>query len=170
MIDKKRELLENWHRGLRILHKGNFAAATLYHRSHRLMGILVIIFTSIAGSSIFSTAGKVDQEVLQITAGVFALCATVLASLQTFLGYSEFSEKHKEAAIKYGDLRMEVQTLLAKDLNAMADIDDTIENIRKRWSETDKISPTLPQFIYNRESRLFKSGKSGAGKVSPDSA
>ena len=82
--ERKRSLLGQWLIGLRILHLGNFYASKHCTRLNQLFGIPVVITTGIVGSAIFASIGKTQNHTLQIC----AISATVLASLQTFLGYA----------------------------------------------------------------------------------
>lgn len=145
---KKEILLNGWHKGLRILQIGNFNASTYYGKIGKRFGIPVVIITSVVSSAIFATLGESQHREIQIVAGFVSILATVLSSLQTFLGYSELSSSHKEAAVGYGELRTEIQILLASDLPNVSNLDERIDSIRTRWSGLDKGSPTLPKKIY----------------------
>lgn len=148
MSEKKEELLKGWHKGLRILQIGSFTASTYYGKLGKRFGVPVVITTSIVSSAIFATIGESQHSEILLAAGFVSILATVLSSLQTFLGYSERSSSHKEAAVGYGELRTEVQVLLASDLPNVTDLEARIESIRTRWSALDKVSPTLPNWIY----------------------
>lgn len=158
-IIRKVELLEGWHKGLRVLQRGNFAASTHYGKIGKRFGVPVVISTSVVSSSIFATIGDSAHAEIQLLAGAISLLATVLSSLQTFLGYSERSSWHKEAAAGYGELRTEVQVLLASDLAAISDLDSRIESIRARWNALDKISPTIPRGIYEETAKAIEQSK-----------
>jgi hypothetical protein len=153
MHKSKQELLESWHMGLRVLHRGNFMAAKHYSRLNILLGVPVVMVTSIAGSTMFATSGESDALALQYAAGALAILATVLSSLQTFLSYGEQAAKHKEAAVKYGTLRTELQVMLTSDIAALPDLDARIESLRVRWAGIDAESPTLPKKIYDNTRR-----------------
>lgn len=145
---KKEVMLKEWHKGLRILQAGNFAASTYFGKLGKRFGIPVVITTTVVSSAIFGTLGESEHERIQIAAGFVSILATVLSSLQTFLGYSERSSGHKEAAVGYGELRTEVEVLLSSDLPGVSNLDERIESIRSRWSALDRNSPTLPKRIY----------------------
>ena len=157
-IQKKEALLKEWSKALRILHKGNFTASTYYGQVGRRFGVVVVITTSIVSSAIFGTMGESQARGIQLAAGFVSVLATVLSSLQTFLGHSERSGSHKEAAVGYGELRTEVQVLLARDLATVADLDERIESIRSRWSAMDKGAPTLPERIYAETRKAVEGG------------
>ncbi|MBN1928562.1 MAG: SLATT domain-containing protein [Chlorobiaceae bacterium] len=158
VIAKKQQLLEKWLTGLRILQKGNFLASTHYGKCGKMFGIPVVIMTSIVSSTIFATLGNNPNQNIQIAAGLVSIGATVLSSLQTFLGYADRASSHKEAAVGYGELRTEVQVLLASSLPEIDDLDARIDSIRTRWSALDKASPTLPAWIIKN---VTKSGDPG---------
>ncbi len=146
-VQKKEELLKGWHKGLRLLQIGNFTASSYYGKAGKRFGIPVVIATTVVSSVIFASLGTSDHQVLQIVAGIISIFSTILSSLQTFLGYSERSSSHKEAAAGYGELRTEVQVLLSRDLPTVADLDARIEAIRTRWNALDKGSPPLPDWV-----------------------
>lgn len=147
-IQKTEGLLMRWHHGLHILQLGNFKAATYYGRCAKLLGVPVTIATTVVASAIFATLGKSSTWWIQFSAGVLTILAAVLSALQTFLGYGERSRSHQTVAVGYGELRMELQVLLVKDLAQVADLDKCLDSIRSRWSALDKGAPTLPQWIY----------------------
>jgi hypothetical protein len=78
--ERKRALLGQWLVGLRILHVGNFIAAKHCIKLNQRFGIPVVIATSVVGSAIFASIGKLQNHRLQILAGLLSLTATVLAS------------------------------------------------------------------------------------------
>jgi hypothetical protein len=71
------------------------------------------------------------------------VAAAILASLQTFLGYSERAEKHRVAGAKYGAVGRELETLRA---SARSESDEVISEVRKRLDE----SPNNPIWLYQR--------------------
>ena len=87
-IGKKEDLLEGWHKGLRILQIGNFEASTYYGKLGKRFGVPVVITTSIVSSAIFATMGDSQYSAIQLAAGLVSILATLLSSLQTFLGYA----------------------------------------------------------------------------------
>lgn len=148
-FQRKQEMLQGWCRGLRILSLGNFRAATYYNKRHKTFGTLVVIATSVVGSTIFGTLGKNSNPPIQVAAGCISLFAVVLSSLQTFLGYSELSNKHKDSGIKFGELRSEVQVLLSDDFAKIPDLEAKINSIQAKWNVVEKECPSVPKKIYD---------------------
>ena len=104
--------LDEWHTGLRICHKSHMRCATFYERWNLGLGIPVVALTAIAGTAIFATLETSPQAWAKIFIGLLTVLAAILSSLQTFLRFSELAERHKVAAVKYGALRREIETLL----------------------------------------------------------
>lgn len=75
------------------------------------------------------------------------MAAAILASLQTFLGYSERAEKHRVAGAKYGAVGRELETLRA---SARSESDEVISEVRKRLDALALESPNNPIWLYQR--------------------
>lgn len=145
---KQLKLLHEWNKMLTTLTWGHFNAAKYYGSMNQRFGVPVVIVTSIVGSAVFASIGSTDLKPIQIGAGLLSLAATVLASLQTFLGYGNRATAHKEAAGKYEDLREDVRLLQARDLTKITDLDAKLEAIKQRLCALDKDAPTIPPKIY----------------------
>jgi hypothetical protein len=96
---------------------------------------------------VFATVQKQPELWLQITVGLASVAAALLASLQTFLGYSERAEKHRIAGAKYGALGRELEQLRASDSPLS---DDLISKIRKSLDDLAVESPNNPLPIYRK--------------------
>jgi hypothetical protein len=84
---------------------------------------------------------------MQIVVGLASVAAALLASLQTFLGYSERAEKHRIAGAKYGALGRELEQIRASDTTLTF---DEISAVRKRLNDLAVESPNNPLPIYRR--------------------
>jgi hypothetical protein len=76
-----------------------------------------------------------------------SVAAALLASLQTFLGYSERAEKHRVAGAKYGALGRELEQVRASGVTLSA---ETMSRIRKRLDDLAVESPNNPLLIYRK--------------------
>jgi hypothetical protein len=86
------KILRQWHRGLSISHKAHAVAATAFHHRNLYLGIPVVLLSTIAGTAIFGSLESSPEIWAKIFVGLLSLAAAILASLQTFLRYSELSE------------------------------------------------------------------------------
>ncbi len=94
----------------------------------------------------FAVLGKGGVESWQqITIGLLSIGAAVLASQQTFLGYSERAEKHRVAAAKYGALGREPETMLVLPQLATA---EAIAELRERLDAMalESVEPPIPPY------------------------
>ena len=92
-------------------------------RRHLLLGIPVVVLTTLVGTSAFASLSKahgdsitflgVDPDVVLLVVGTISVLAAVLSSLQTFLRYATRAEGHRIAALRYETLRRDMATTLA---------------------------------------------------------
>ena len=80
---------------------------------HYVLGVPVIVLTTLVGTSVFASLSTQPDPRLQITTGIASVVAAVLAALQTFLGHSDRAEKHRLAGAKYGALGRQLEELLS---------------------------------------------------------
>ena len=145
------ETLAEWQLGLRIFHRAHSRAATSYERGNIALGLPTVILTAIAGTTVFTTMTSGTEDWVKVLTGVMSMAAAVLAALQTFLRYSELSERHRAAAQSYGVLRREIEEVLAQ-VNSTPPQPvppDFMKSFRERWDAVDSASPNLPQRIYD---------------------
>ena len=143
-------LLRRWQRGTRVLQVAHILAANHSHRLNRLLGILVVMLTTIVGTSIFASIQLQTTIYAKIAVGLLSLAAAVLSSLQLFLRYDDMADSHKDAFARYGELRRELEQYIAFSPNNLNDLSTSIERLRTRWDSTDKESPPLPQNLHDR--------------------
>ena len=142
------QTLQQWHQGIRISHAAHFMAADAYERRNLWLGVPVVVLSAITGTVVFTTSAQ--PELLEkIVVGLFSVAAAVLASLQTFLRYSELAQKHKAAAIKYGALRRELEEALATYSAEHPFGAGFMASIRERWDALDDESPVVVKRIYD---------------------
>ena len=154
------QTLRDWHRSLCIMHNAHTRCATLYDRRNLLLGVPVVGLTTIVGTSIFATLASGQQPIwVRVLIALLSIGAAVLASLQTFLRYSELSQKHKAAAVQYGTLRREIEDLLT--LSEELIDRESVKSIRSRWDTVEQESPSIPQRIYDLAASEYRDKASG---------
>jgi hypothetical protein len=153
-------LIRAWHS-----HTAHRMAAAQFERLHRVFGTVAAILSAIVGTTIFATLQHSPAHSIQIGVGLLSIAAGVLASLQTFLNYQELAEKHKIAAVRYGELRNEIERLLAfppghhQDNAAKA-----TESLRDQWKTVNQESPIVSSSIDKRTRKQIASGRRAADK------
>lgn len=159
-----RELLQEWHVGVRIFHIAHSKGASYFSRMHTKLGIPVIVLTALVGTTVFATLESSTLLFIKIGVGLLSVTAAILASLQTFLGYGERSERHKLAAFKYGALRRDIELFIATAPPDDAKIRSFTEDFRTRWDMADNESPPIPQRFYDIAAKKVEQSMQAAAK------
>lgn len=119
-MEDVRDLIEEWYKRVSVTQVAHYLSADHFGKRKYILGIPAIILATFAGTSVFATLSDQPNIYLQIAVGIASVAAAVLASLQTFMGYSEKAEKHRLAGAKYG--------ALGRHLEIMRTQLDSIEN------------------------------------------
>lgn len=107
------DLLRKWCNRAHIVINAHYAAASVFQRRHRLLGVPTIILTTFVGTTIFATLAKEANQAVRILAGSASIVASILAGIQTFLRYDVTAEQHRHAAVDFGVLMRELEQLIA---------------------------------------------------------
>ena len=141
------ELLTEWYTRVAVTQRAHYLSADYFGARKYWLGIPAVILSTLVGTSVFATVQKQPDLWLQITVGLASVAAALLASLQTFLGYSERAEKHRIAGAKYGALGRELEQLLSATAQWP---DEKVAEVRKRLDDLAVESPNNPLPIYRR--------------------
>jgi hypothetical protein len=151
-MESKRQLLELWLRRLREIQASQYDTAKSLSIMNLMLGIPVVILTTFVGTSVFASLQKEISISFKIIVGVISVTAAVLASLQTFLRFSERAENHRVAGSKAGILRREIEQILTStDLENLPD--EPITRIRQKYDDLTSNAPNVSNRIWNRTER-----------------
>jgi len=143
---------KDWLRSLMILHRGHWNAARIFDRVNLLLGIIATVMAAISGATAFSKFGELVTSVWsQLVISLFGLMAAAIVAVQTFFRSSELASRHKQAAVKFGQLRRELEESF--DLGLPANFDarkEFLTSFRERWKVVDDKSPSIPDRIYQK--------------------
>jgi len=112
MSASERVILD-WYTRVVNTQRAHYLSADYFQSRKYWLGIPAVILSTLVGTSVFATVQNQPQLWLQIAVGLASVLAALLASLQTFLGYSERAEKHRIAGAKYGALGRELEQIRA---------------------------------------------------------
>ena len=143
--------LEKWRWSIKVAHNSHIRAAVYYNKRGKMLGVPVVIFTTIVGTAVFTsiaTSGT-SSVVLQVLAGTLSIIAAVLSSLNTFLNYGELAERHRNASVKYGNMRREIEQLVCF-MDTKTDLEAIMKDIRTRWDAVDLEAPEVSQAIHDK--------------------
>ena len=136
-------------------------------KNHKTLGIIVVIFSTLVGTTVFGTLTKETPQTnetfiwLKVATGIVSIAAAVLAALQTFLRFSEDSEKHRKAALAYDTACDKIDYYLLLYSPDESSDDNSIRiNALGGWTEITSylqkaadIAPTLPISLYVKHER-----------------
>ncbi len=160
----KPDLFNQWHRGIRLWHIAHAKAAANFRRRGRLLGVPVVILTTIVGTSIFATISEqAISDTWKIIAGLMSGLAAVLAALQTFLNYGVLAEKHNIASIAFGALRRDLERALDTSPHGGETRAQVMQAIGDRWAEIEREAPIVPTRIHRQAAKQV-----GAPQVQDD--
>lgn len=138
----QRQVIEQWRNGFHLNQDCHYSAAAKAERVGRMIGVAVVLLSTAVGASIFRSLAALQGDTATIVTGMLSLVAAALAAVQTFMDFPGTAEKHRLAAVAYGDLRREMDRLLASD--SEADVDSRMASVQQRWQEVDTIAPSIP--------------------------
>ena len=147
----------------RITGRAHYLSASYYAKLNRLFGIPVIIITAVVGTTIFGTLEQNPNSSFKIAAGLISIVGTVLATLQTTLGFAQIAEKHKAAGETYRSMqrRFELFELKFKATGpevreiAMNQLEDLVEKL----DEVAKNFPAMSDRFYSTAKREIDARK-----------
>jgi hypothetical protein len=151
------KILAQWHRGIRICHIKHKMAATHFSRLNRIYGIPVVVLSTVVGTTAFSTVKAAVDPPIQILVGLLSVAAAVLASLQTFLSFSELAERTRATAARYGKLRRDVEHVQAFLSHHADDLPNLMKTFKERWDHLSQEAPEVPERIHNRAVHIVNS-------------
>ncbi|MEI9897579.1 MAG: SLATT domain-containing protein [Chthoniobacter sp.] len=138
-------LLTDWFRRVRMSQRAHYECATRCRRINYLLGIPSIILSTIAGTAVFSSLSQNSPATwTRILVGLISVLAAVLASLQTFLGYSQIAEAHSIAGAEYGAARRDLELLKILPPSTLAEVKTKLEAIKADMDRLAKESPVVP--------------------------
>jgi hypothetical protein len=153
-------LLAQWHNGLRIAHIAQSRSAATCEVRGRLLGVAVVVLSTIVGTAIFSTLESSPSTAVKIVVGLASVGAGVLAALQTFLGFEQRAAKHREVAAAYGSLRRELETAMAFPEES-AKRAELLDSVRTRWDALDATAPATSRRIHDVAARAVVAAQDG---------
>ena len=148
------ELLSDWKRRVRESQFAHYNAAKPLIRANYLLGVPVTILTTFVGTALFATLEKQAASTnFRLSIGFISVIAAVLASMQTFLRFSERAEKHRGVAARYGSLRRDIEALQAGG----APFDQTkLDTIREKLNSISTEAPEISERIWARTEAILK--------------
>lgn len=147
---KPDQLLRDWRRRARESQFGHYEAAKHFSAQHYWIGIFVVLFSAIVGTSIFATLQSEGNMLVQIALGLLSVLSAALASLQTFLGSSEKAEKHRSAGATYGSIRRELEQYISLGLPEEDKLASLLDSFREKFDDLAHQAPEISPKIWKQ--------------------
>ena len=156
---------EIYRRNYAIICRSHYLASSRIGRFNDYLGVPVVVLTVFVGTSIFGTLNESPDVKWRIAAGLLSLTAAIMASLQTFLKFSERSDNHKVAGSRYAVVRRRLEFFLLK-YSTEPDRDrkealGELEEILSRLAELADDSPSIPDKDYRQAEKEFYADNPG---------
>ncbi len=130
-------------------------AAESASRKNTWLGVVVVVFTSVVGTSIFASLSDVaPSRGWELATGSVSLLAAVLAALQTFFQFAELAQKHLAAASEYLTMRRKFDLFLVRqELKGPHNSEQELEKLEQLLEELENITkkaPVLSDSLYSK--------------------
>lgn len=166
-IENAKLLLAKWRNDAEVLEKAHYWSATYSRMYNYCLGIPLVIITTFTASDIFVKLSKFVETNDILTNGMYALAwiviplsilSPILAGLQTFLRFPERAMQHREAAIKFGGLKNEIE-LIMNFLPTENELCKKVETIQLKYASIIQESPSAGTISLWREEKTAKSNE-----------
>ncbi len=140
---EQKQLLKSWRDELGVMMRTHYVLSTKVRLLNYVLGVPCIIIAMLIASYIFFT---INQDVVfwvKMLFGLLTLLMAILASLQTFLKYSEQAENHRNASARYQALFNGIDQLLAIPPKDEAALGEWCDKLRERWDELNLEAPNI---------------------------
>jgi hypothetical protein len=143
--------LSHWHSQAALDQRAHYDSARYYASHNTWLGILVMIFSTFVGGNVFATldqpqTGPVWRGILV----AISVGAAILSALQTFLNYAQRVEKHHKAAVEYGAVCFEIESIEALPIGLRPPPEDILSEMKDRLELLERESPELPRHIWEK--------------------
>lgn len=159
-------LIDTWHHRARKMEKAHYASATSCRNLNYALGVPLVVITTIIASDVFGVLEEIAREFFPFTpvseprplawfVAALTLLAPVLAALQTFLRFPERAQQHRNAAVKFGILKREMEELRTFPPETPAEMRTRMHDIKQREIQAVEESPTCGTLSLYRTRRAM---------------
>jgi hypothetical protein len=135
---------------IRAAQTGHYKQSLQYRQYHLALGIPVVVFSAVVGTTVFATLSDAETSVtIKILLGSTSMLTAAIASLQTFLNYDSLAEKHLNAASKLSSLKKQIEANLIL-LTTEEELTAFIEQVRLDWTSITEEAPQITDKVWNR--------------------
>lgn len=156
MMTKEQELyITELNRRCRQIQHFNYQTSLHYMKKHNRLSVITITLSLVVSSVLFvqviqylSSVQPSNSFYVTCGAGLLSVLVTVLSVLQMYFNYSELSEKSKMISARYGEIRREIEVLMAQKNINDNEFYDRVRRINSDMTKLAEDSPHIPKHIY----------------------
>ncbi|NJA04555.1 DUF4231 domain-containing protein [Methylococcaceae bacterium WWC4] len=137
-------LLTDWFRRARESQLIHYECGVWYSRLNYLLGIPAIVLSTAVGTAVFASFETSTTGAERIFVGLLSIISAVLASLQTFLRFSERAEHHRSTGSGYGAVRRSLEFLKTFPPSDEDALKQAFNAIKEQMDELAKEAPEVP--------------------------
>lgn len=156
MKPEHKHLLNSWREEFQKMYHTHYSMSVKIRRLNYLLGVPLILLLFIIAVYLFLSVAYAPPFWAKVTVGAGALLAALLATLQTFLKYSEQAENHRNASARYQALFNSFEQLLALPPENENVLGKVCDRLRERWDELNLEAPSIPEKLESKPPRPRK--------------
>ena len=158
-----RTLVEEWWRRARQNQRIHYQCADHFARRNRYLGIPAIVISTAVGSAVFASIEHEASGTVKIALGLLSILAAVLASLQTFLSYSERAERHRVTSARYASVRRQLELLAATVDLSSPEVSNRLSTVQQSLDSCAEGAPHVPQQLKGKVVKNLDNTRNIAG-------
>jgi hypothetical protein len=143
-------LLTDWFRRVRESQFIHYECGVWFSRLNFLLGIPTIVLSTAVGTAVFASLESSGTGAQRILVGLVSIVAAVLASLQTFLRFSERADRHRATGSGYGAVRRSLEYLKTFPPGDEDSLKRPFDEIRQQMDALAKEAPEVPSGMKRR--------------------
>ena len=97
--------------------------------------------------------------------GAFNMVIAILSALHAFLKYDALEDRHHQYSRHFGNLKLDIETLLCKPISHRGDSTATMENFKTKYSVLMNNAPDLPSRLEQNSMDISCSGAIEQGDI-----
>jgi hypothetical protein len=150
-------LLRDWLRRARHSQHSHHEAGKFCRRMNYWLGAPAVVLTAIVGTAVFASIEKqVISTGWKLALGSLSGIAAIMMAMQTFFGFAEKTEIHKKLGAQYGNIRRDIEQILALPFDLRPDPKTALDSIRAELDKVGGEGPVVSEWLWNRTMRALE--------------
>ena len=154
--DKADATLREWLTRVRHSQHSHHEAGKVYKTLNYALSVPVVVLTTAIGTTAFASLEKQTSNTAKAWLGGLSMLAAVLAALQTHFQFGQRAEKHKSLGAQYGNVRRDIETILALPIDERGARGEVLKDIGKKMGDLGGEGEVVPRWIWNRTLRMLQ--------------